>query len=40
MIRIYPMYWILGYAMMGVLYFPLESEIAMGVPHIKGKFVN
>jgi hypothetical protein len=40
MIRIYPMPWILGYTVMSMLYFPLESEIVIGVPHIIGKFVN
>lgn len=40
MFRFYLMPWVLGYTVMGMLSFPLESEIAVGVAHIIGKFLN
>lgn len=40
MIRFYLMPWLLGYSVMGMLSFPLESEIARGVANIVGWFVN
>ena len=36
MIRFYLMPWLLGYSVMGMLSFPLESEIAQGVNHLFG----
>lgn len=36
MIRFYLMPWLLGYSVMGMLSFPLESEIAQGVNHLLG----
>ena len=36
MIRFYLMPWLLGYSVMGMLSFPLESEIAQGVAAIVG----
>jgi len=36
MIRFYVMPWLLGYSVMGMLSFPLESEIALGVSHLIG----
>lgn len=40
MIRFYLMPWLLGYSVMGMLSFPLESEIAAGVAHIVGIFLK
>jgi uncharacterized protein YggT (Ycf19 family) len=40
MARFYLMPWILGYSVMGMLSFPLESEIARGVAHLIGLIVN
>jgi len=36
MIRFYLMPWLLGYSVMGMLSFPLESEIGQGVAHLIG----
>jgi hypothetical protein len=36
MIRFYAMPWLLGYSVMGMLSFPLESEIAVGVAYLVG----
>ncbi len=36
MFRFYAMPWLLGYSVMGMLSFPLESEIAQGVAHLVG----
>ena len=38
MIRFYVMPWMLGYSVMGMLSFPLESEIAVGVAYLVGLF--
>jgi len=40
MIRFYVMPWALGYSVMGMLSFPLESEFAHGVSKLIGIFVN
>ena len=40
MIRFYIMPWILGYSVMGMLSFPLESEFAQGVANMVGWFVG
>ena len=40
MIRFYLMPWLLGYSVMGMLSFPLESEIGRGVAHLIGLLVN
>jgi hypothetical protein len=40
MIRFYIMPWLLGYSVMGMLSFPLESEFARGVSNFIGMFVN
>ncbi len=32
--------WLLGYSVMGLLSFPLESEFAAGVAQMTGKLVN
>lgn len=40
MFRFYLMPWMLGYSVMGMLSFPLESELAQGVAYIIGKIVN
>ena len=40
MIRFYVMPWLLGYSVMGMLSFPLESGFARGVSNFIGKFVN
>ena len=40
MIRFYLMPWLLGYSVMGMLSFPLESEIARAVARLIGKIVN
>jgi hypothetical protein len=40
MFRFYLMPWLLGYSVMGMLSFPLESEIAIGVAHIVGLFMK
>jgi hypothetical protein len=40
MFRFYLMPWLLGYSVMGMLSFPLESEIALGVTHIIGLLLN
>lgn len=39
-IRFYLMPWLLGYSVMGMLSFPLESEFARGIANIIGWFVN
>ncbi|MEL0022377.1 MAG: hypothetical protein VW709_21135 [Rickettsiales bacterium] len=36
MFRFYLMPWLLGYSVMGMLSFPLESEIGRGVARIVG----
>jgi len=38
--RFYVMPLLLGYSVMGVLSFPLESEIGRGVAHLIGKVLN
>ena len=40
MIRFYLMPWMLGYSVMGMLSFPLESEIGRGVAYLVGKLLN
>jgi len=40
MTRFYLMPWLLGYSVMGMLSFPLESELARGVAHLIGLIVN
>jgi uncharacterized protein YggT (Ycf19 family) len=40
MARFYLMPWLLGYSVMGMLSFPLESEFAQGVAWLIGKIVN
>ena len=40
MIRFYLMPWLLGYSVMGMLSFPLESEFARGVSNLIGFFVK
>jgi len=40
MVRFYVMPWLLGYSVMGMLSFPLETELARGVAHIIGLLVN
>lgn len=40
MFRFYVMPWLLGYSVMGMLSFPLESEMALGVSHIVGLFLG
>jgi hypothetical protein len=40
MFRFYAMPWLLGYSVMGMLSFPLESEIAQGVAYLVGKLLN
>lgn len=40
MTRFYLMPWLLGYSVMGMLSFPLESELAHGVAYLIGKIVN
>lgn len=40
MTRFYIMPWLLGYSVMGMLSFPLESEIAQSIAHIIGLIVN
>ena len=40
MIRFYLMPWLLGYTVMGMLSFPLESEFAHGVSKLVGIFMN
>lgn len=40
MFRFYVMPWLLGYSVMGMLSFPLESEIGQGVAHLIGLFVK
>ncbi len=37
MIRFYLMPWIMGYSVMGMLSFPLESEFARGIASLLGK---
>ena len=37
MLRFYVMPWLLGYSVMGMLSFPLESEIAGSIYHVFGK---
>lgn len=40
MFRFYAMPWLLGYSVMGMLSFPLESEIARGVAYFGGKLLR
>lgn len=40
MARFYVMPWLLGYSVMGMLSFPLESELAHGVAYLVGKLLN
>jgi hypothetical protein len=40
MTRFYLMPWLLGYSVMGMLSFPLESELAQAVAYLIGKIVN
>ena len=40
MVRFYVMPWLLGYSVMGMLSFPLESEFAHGVAKLVGWFAN
>jgi hypothetical protein len=40
MVRFYLMPWLLGYTVMGMLSFPLESEFAHGVSKMVGFFAN
>jgi hypothetical protein len=40
MFRFYVMPWMMGYSVMGMLSFPLESEMARGVATLVGFFVN
>ena len=40
MVRFYVMPWLLGYSVMGMLSFPLESELGRGVAQIIGKLLN
>lgn len=40
MIRFYLMPWLLGYSVMGMLSFPLESEIGQSVARLVGFFLN
>ena len=40
MFRFYLMPWLLGYSVMGMLSFPLESEFARGVSNLVGFFAN
>jgi uncharacterized protein YggT (Ycf19 family) len=40
MARFYVMPWLLGYSVMGMLSFPLESELAHGVAFLVGKLLN
>jgi uncharacterized protein YggT (Ycf19 family) len=40
MARFYLMPWLLGYSVMGMLSFPLESEFARGVAHLIGLLVK
>lgn len=40
MIRFYLMPWLLGYSVMGMLSFPLESEIAAGIASLFGFLVR
>jgi len=39
-VRFYLMPWLLGYSVMGMLSFPLESEIARSISSFVGKLVN
>ena len=39
-IRFYLMPWLLGYSVMGMLSFPLESEFAHAIANLIGKLVN
>ena len=40
MLRFYLMPWLLGYSVMGMLSFPLESEFVQGVAKMVGFFAN
>ena len=40
MVRFYIMPWLLGYSVMGMLSFPLESEFAHSVAHFISKFAQ
>ncbi len=40
MARFYLMPWLLGYSVMGMLSFPLESELARGVARLIGRIVQ
>ena len=39
MVRFYLMPWLMGYSVMGMLSFPLESEFAHGVSNLVGKLL-
>jgi hypothetical protein len=40
LVRFYLMPWIMGYSVMGMLSFPLESEFAHGVSNMLGKLIG
>ena len=40
MFRVYVMPWMMGYSVMGMLSFPLESEMARGVAYLVGLLLN
>jgi uncharacterized protein YggT (Ycf19 family) len=40
MVRFYLMPWLLGYSVMGMLSFPLESEVAQGVTYLLRQLFN
>jgi hypothetical protein len=40
MVRFYLMPWLLGYSVMGMLSFPLESEFGRGVAYLIGLILN
>ncbi len=40
MFRFYLMPWLMGYSVMGMLSFPLESEMARGVANLVGYFLD
>lgn len=40
MVRFYVMPWLMGYSVMGMLSFPLESEFAHAISKIVGSFMN
>ena len=39
MVRFYLMPWLMGYSVMGMLSFPLESEFARGISNLVGKLL-